>query len=75
MPEERCELIDRELHLPLSPSFEHQDIATQLIMVAGSFIYQRVYSPENLEGEVYGKGNLEPITIPGLKINIPSLFQ
>lgn len=34
-----------------------------------------VYTPGKLEGEVYGKGDLEPITIPGLKINIPSLFQ
>jgi Uma2 family endonuclease len=34
-----------------------------------------VFTPDNLEGEVYGKGDLEPSLLPGLKINIPSLFR
>lgn len=33
-----------------------------------------VFTPDNPGGEVYGKGQLEPSPLPGLKINIPSLF-
>lgn len=34
-----------------------------------------VFTPDSPEGNVYGKEDLEPSVLPGLKISVPSLFQ